>query len=83
MKFHDRFIACSWRCEKCRQQGTVRVWQRPDELSSTAALRHGRETVAACVFGCRYIAVPLVGKPPSADAVDPHVSSTGKPSPRV
>lgn len=56
----DQFVACTWSCEKCRQKGTVRPWQRTGESASNAAGRHALETRMACVQGCRYIAKVIV-----------------------
>lgn len=57
----DRFVACSWACGACGENGTARPWQRPGETPAAAILRFSSETRGRCVKGCAFTAAPAEG----------------------
>ena len=51
----EKFVSLFWRCTKCKQNGEVRVWQRPrTETPAQTTARHNAETKSCCIDGCRY-----------------------------
>lgn len=58
----DRFVRCRWTCSKCNCEGTVKPWQRSGESADDAATRHTLEARGTCVYGCAYVATPVMAK---------------------
>ncbi len=55
------FVACSWDCGSCGENGTARPWRRPGETALQAAARFAGETRGRCVGGCGFTAAPTPG----------------------